>query len=131
MKHLVARFCQWFGGVLGREPWYRLRCLFWTRYHIIDVRDETYEYGWLDADEKILRACFTLLCDFVEKEDGLAILRRKNDFDSLALPAFFEPYEEAKELYEWWQACGVKATSHKEQTEMLHRLIAIRGALWT
>jgi hypothetical protein len=43
-------------------------------YHWLDLRNPQYEYGWKDADSKILFACFKVLSDFVEGEQGLNTL---------------------------------------------------------
>ncbi len=45
------------------------------RYHYLDLRQnrkglDYYQYGWIDADTKLLYACFNILVDFIEKEHG-------------------------------------------------------------
>lgn len=36
--------------------------------------------AWCDVDYKMLHACFDLLCDFVEKEHGLAVLKYQFEY---------------------------------------------------
>ena len=76
---------------------------------------------WCDVDYKMIHACFDLLCDFVEKEQGLVVLKDqwdhyKNLKWSEAKQQGYEnkaavnnvmqsrrwDYEEVLDLYTWW-----------------------------
>ena len=64
------------------EPIYWIKChtISKYKYHLIDIREplkdnfgfpptkETYRYGWIDADTKMIFALFKIFNDFVEKE---------------------------------------------------------------
>jgi hypothetical protein len=79
------------------------------------------EVPWVDRDFLMLHACFQILKDFVEEEDGL------NHADDDEFNA------EVKELYDWWcrQDYGTQEIADKKDIEMLDRLIKIRCQLWT
>lgn len=70
-----------------------------------------------DRDIIMLHACFQILVDFVEKENGLEY-------------GYEEDRAEMKELYKWW-----KNRDHEEDEDaanvQLERLIKIRESLWT
>ncbi len=87
-----------------RAAWARVRDLpYWlrthtiNRYHLIDIRDKGeghgYRWGWIDRDEVMLLACFTVLRDFVEKEKPFGRMDSDKECPALA---------EIKDLYEWW-----------------------------
>jgi hypothetical protein len=158
------------------------------RYHLVDTGLEP---GYYDADTLMLHACFSLLCRYVEKEQGgvekleswgkkLATAPDKN------APEGWQESQAANEmgaaeLYRWWKEkrpadqarenelvhalysgrklfvkpvegtdlVEVLPTEHgdkislrdelwtlqdtiqREEQEMLHRLMDIRGGLWT
>lgn len=141
------------------EPYYRFTGwtpIYWLRthlvpghrYHIVNLKKTPYPYnwGWLDRDEAILIASFRLLQDFIEKEN--------HGFDSperqeiLCKDDHFNFSERAKaeleilDLYDWWMnkrptqieqgdAEWLNFGQPKEDNEKLHRLIELRGYLWT
>jgi len=140
-----------------RAAWARVRELpYWlrthtiNRYHLIDIRDKGeghgYRWGWLDRDEVMLLACFTVLRDFVEKEEP---------FEDGSAPESDPAMAEIKDLYEWWMrgrkaehdavhaeippAAVVQADSDYQRTAALDdrddaqllRLMAVRRFLWT
>lgn len=116
----------WLGDI-----WYWIRCHTYDRFHIIDLRDRGeghgYKWGWMDRDHQMLIACFTLLRDFVEKEDP--------DVGLVGPEAYFEAghvYQEGeqeaveqqishgkeiRELYEWW--VEGRAKEHAEVSAMI------------
>jgi len=79
---------------------------------------------WIDKDIIMLHACFQCLVDYIEVEEGLVYLSYS------AHKGFID---EAKALYKWWQErLKVEDFDDMEKdTEMLLRLIKIRGGLWT
>jgi hypothetical protein len=79
--------------------------------------------GWIDRDMIMLHACFQLLVDFIEKENGLEYCNYEHHKESI---------DEAKYLYDWWKAnVNIVTIDDKVADEHLMRLIKIRGFLWT
>ncbi len=79
--------------------------------------------GWVDRDMIMLHACFQLLVDFVEKEDGLKHCNyehHKKEIDKL------------QKLYDWWQKekDTVDFQNTKAQKQLV-KLIKMRYFLWT
>jgi hypothetical protein len=78
---------------------------------------------WVDKDMIMLHACFQLLVDFVEKEDGL---------EHTNYEYYKEIIDEAKYLYDWWKENSeIISIDNKVADENLMRLVKIRGFLWT
>lgn len=131
------------------EVYYWLRTHTVHRYHIIDIRGEDgYTWGWIDRDHAILLACFKLLRDFVENENptvGLGGIEAyawegmsAGELEGLAAQVARE--KEVRALYVWWtvERKKEKEADHdeydwqdKRDDEMLLRLMAVRGSLWT
>ena len=97
----------------------------------------TLSEDWSDKDMVILHACFQILTDCIEKEQ---LFTGHIDWtnDELHINA----KKEILELYEWWNERVKKEQDdeidpiwtekqHEQDTEMLIRLIKIRGFLWT
>jgi len=134
-----------------KDHWYDLKCWAWYRYST--VKPSSLEgHGWVDRDELMLHCAFQCLVDFVEKEerpnpcenfetykqlwgtdevrvnssisDDFLLSRRQRDLEMLA-------------LYNWWKVDYPKLTdtlrndTYEEINKMFHRLIEIRGYLWT
>jgi len=83
----------------------------------------TVKEGWVDRDMIMLHACFQLLTDFVEKEDGLVhsnYVEHKETIDELT------------ELYTWWKSSYTSVTiDDVVADENLARLVKHRSFLWT
>lgn len=76
--------------------------------------------GWVDRDMLMLHACFQILVDFVEKEDGL------NQWGNN------EVVSELKHLYNWWKKdLHYNIFEYKEAQAHLIRLINVREFLWS
>ena len=79
---------------------------------------------WVDRDCVMLHACFQLLVDYVEKENGLKHCNYETHNESI---------DELSFLYKWWK----KRRKHiyllegEEDQKMIERLIKIREFLWT
>ncbi len=101
------------------------------------LKIETLNGGWTDKDVVMLHACFQLLTDCVEKEN---LLTGHTDWN------YDEAHRQAKkeilELHHWWKERVVEEQNenldpiwtknqHQKDTEMLIRLIKVRGYLWT
>jgi len=131
----------WFRNLLRRlhDAWYWLRCRLWHRYNVVICR--ALPPTWCDRDYLLLFAAFQLLEDFVKQEQPWEFAG-----DVLAVYAecgaeYAREREAAwitiRELYAWWQHRKVadKADSdhdnYDEDSAMLHKLISVRGCLWT
>lgn len=142
------------------QPFYWLRAHTYNRYHIVDCgrRDNPtgYRWGWTDVDSLLLYASFELLRRFVHDEDGLdqlalqgATFRVDAEKRPESHAALMEVagrrdaiYKEVKLLYDWWTIYRKEEHNlfndgthrdrlHEKDTEMLCRLMRVRGALWT
>jgi len=76
--------------------------------------------NWVDRDEIMLCACFQILSDFIEKEDGLNHCNYEAHKDFV---------DEARFLQDWFNKR--EDINHEEDTQMLSRLMKIRTGLWT
>lgn len=106
---IPGRIFQWSGFL--PDLWYYLKCRFWRHYNRVEI--PTLRPTWNEWDERILHAAFTLLVDFIEKDNGgqwsAEDIRKelaKPDQDEMhtywatdALPRAVE--QEA--LYAWWK----------------------------
>lgn len=111
------------------------RVTYWfTRPHMLDMRCPANDYsgGHMDADYHILFACFNRFAQFMEKERPLDLFTFTYDKTARHLGS------ELTALYKWWtvdrpnelRTLGIVEQEGKDQ-QMLERLIAIRGWLWT
>lgn len=123
------------------EPWYWLKCRLFHRYNVIVCR----KLGptWVDRDHLMFHAAFQCLVDYVEKEDPEAATQTWNDVYKLyrtpngdgnnhnQAKKRADDYMVIKKLYHWYKKLDPYDNDHQKQNEMLHRLIDIRGYLWT
>jgi hypothetical protein len=81
---------------------------------------------WVDRDEIMLHACFQILKDFIEKENGDTHCNYEAHKDRI---------DEIRFLNNWWaDRCKrevFKVDYEIEDNEMLSRLMKIRLFLWT
>lgn len=83
----------------------------------------TAKEAWIDRDMIMLHACFQLLVDFVEKEDGL---------NHWSYESYKEPMDELRCLYDWWKENKNTISIDDEVAdENLIRLVKLKGYLWT
>lgn len=86
----------------------------------------TCKTNWVDRDAVMLHACFQILQDFVEKENGDTHCDYETHKDFV---------DEVRELYNWWLGRKNRdedyANNMYEDDEMLLRLMKIRTGLWT
>ncbi len=155
---LPTLFTGWWRRLV-KEPWYWVRTHTYNRYHIIDMRypRNGYEWGWLDRDRAILFASFAVLVDFVEKEYPGYVNWESDDEHKKAREEFIELYNwwtagrkvehdaHDKRLNEHYGNRPFREVAKadrdrlhemsdaldKKDQEMLHRLIEVRGVLWT
>jgi hypothetical protein len=167
------------------KPFYWLRCHTFTKYHMIDCRNDYYDagggytWGWHDRTEILLIANFNILAEFIELEHPNKFINWESDDDHshawsemndlynwwkngrraerTALYAILNeiPYNDFEDMFEpapdesggekYWrmkpfsnQQQDMYDRYHKEETRLeqkdqdnLHRLIEIRGYMWT
>lgn len=136
------------------QPFYWLRCHVWDRYHVVrcDRNPDGYHWGWRDVDSLMLYANFELLRRFVEDEDGLKMLEfqgpaMRADAELLGATPELEAaaaerdriYREVWSLWYWWTVERPSRTEtvwesdvhYEKDTDMLVRLMRVRGSLWT
>jgi len=78
---------------------------------------------WVDRDFLMLCACFQLLEDWVEKENGLT---------EWAHEEYTEPMSILKGLYDWWQENKESVSIDEEELQLkLEQLVKLRNYLWT
>lgn len=84
---------------------------------------------WVDRDIIMLHACFQLLEDYIEKEDGL---------NHACAETYKALNAELSELNNWWRERkktitnpSTKSFESQKDDEMLARLIKHRTFLWT
>lgn len=80
---------------------------------------------WVDRDEIMLHACFQILVDYIEIENGDVHCNYEAHKDFI---------DEIRFLYKWWKKRIKVKNSYeymKEDNKMLKRLIKIRCSLWT
>lgn len=85
---------------------------------------------WVDKDVVLLHACFQLLTDYVENEETSV----PTDWEQSA--EFQKAKAEIDFLYEWWRTRPedldeLDRRQFEIDSEMLIRLVRIRGYLWT
>jgi len=124
-----------------KNLFYWIRCHTYNRYHILKLQSPRYKWGWCDAVEQIMIASFTVLVNFVEKEEAFT---SHIDWDSDYEHACAK--NEMMELYNWWKVerweeekeletdCAYFAIDEKlkkKDDEMFHRLVNVRHYMWT
>ena len=107
--------------------------------HKLKIR--TLDRDYCDRDVLFLHACFQVLSDFVEKE----LEPYEEKFGTEHEERWGKAFSEMRELLKWWKdwnAPGRRFKTTQELTdwykngelrekEMLHRLVAVRGYMWT
>ena len=92
------------------------------------LKIQTLDSRWHDKDNVMLHAAFQCLVDFIEKEKPDEIV----DWEGTGSEAY-TAWNEMNVLYAWWKArpAGWSDDTYEEDQIMLHRLVEIRGFLWT
>lgn len=122
----------------------------WVRRHWnFSIRDPKnivriptlYRGHWIDADLRLLHAAFTLLVEYVEKEQGGVSDYQKYIDELNAEPGNCRGQVEAEKellfLYQWWKQQnyedweGSRRETYTKNTQMLIRLCRARGRMWT
>ena len=120
--------------------WFRSHT--YRRYHLLDLRNskQGYKWGYCDPSEKILYACFKILCDFVENDMKYVCYYAEATKQT---PEWNKREEEKEilELYKWWTESRPQEIEDVnyfypfegpcKDDVMLERLMKIRNYLWT
>lgn len=141
--------------VLDLRWWFTYRFNPKCKYHLIDTKLEP---GYADSDYRMLHGMFALLVDFVEVElAGMHQMSHKEAGNKYRDPASGLEYlkwemtlpgrqglnaKEQMALYMWWTVDRPKRETDNytfekqdkerdEDTDMLVRLVKVRGAMWT
>ncbi len=91
---------------------------------------QSLDEGWTDKDVVMLHACFQLLTDYVEKEEKTIPTDWEQSSEHKSVKA------EIDVLYEWWSnrpkdTNELDRLQFETDSEMLIRLVKVRGYLWT
>jgi hypothetical protein len=120
------------------------------RYHMLDLRQPNYRYGWCDVDYRLGFAMFNLLNQFVDHELEHKFCPPETDTDDWSV-AHRKTHEEIRALHHWWnverrelqkqiddlssdqreQRWKLEDMMDKKTTEMMIRLVKVREYLWT
>jgi hypothetical protein len=125
---------------LVKEPWYWLKCRVWHRWNVVVCR--SLPPTWNDRDQVMLHAAFQLLSDFIEREQPeqatMSAQELADHYDEV-YDSYYGPVDtrrssmwlEIQHLYAWWHQRKDDYGDRKEDDAMFHRLIDVRGNLWT
>lgn len=118
--------------------WY-VRGILWDRHNV--VKCKKLPPTWCDRDYVLLHAAFQCLTDFIEleqpwqfKASDEEIRKAYEDCPELA-EREVKDWEELRSLYKWWanytEHSPREERRYDEATQMLHKLINLRGYMWT
>ena len=93
---------------------------------------------WCDRDYLLLYAAFQLLEDFIEKEEpwefaGDVYATYVTDCSEDYSRERAAEWQKVRDLYAWWKdrKYNDDHDDYEEDSKMLHKLIDVRGNLWT
>ena len=120
---------------LVSDPYYWVKYRTVSKFHVVDTGLEP---GYYDKDHLMIHACFTLLVQFVEKEQPYYYDDPPMESDPEWDPKHYKEKTEIMELYNWWKNRPKgehnyenSLAAHEEDQRQLHRLIDIRPRMWT
>lgn len=150
---LTETFPPFFYGRLRplKDAWYWFKSNTFRRHHLLDLRNPSYKWGWVDVSEAILYANCNLLQKFMEVEKPWERIDWQSD------DGHSEAWYEISAIYQWWteardedrrklermydlagrdrkkvlEAAQFEADMQLREDKMLHRLINVRHYLWT
>jgi len=118
------------------NAWYWLKCRLWHRYNVVVCR--ALPPTWHDRDYLLLYAAFQILEDFVQKEQpwefaGDVYATYVTDCGEKFACDRAAEWQTIRDLLAWWRSRknDDEHDDYYEDTAMLHKLIDIRGNLWT
>lgn len=106
--------------------WIKYRVIPKHRYHVIKTGMKP---GYCDVDERMLQACMSLLCDYIEKEEGgedevaksIKYLEEQKALDPTYPSSSIDSLKEALEIYHWWK---------RERQDWIDYNDAVRGIIY-
>lgn len=105
-----------------KDAWYWVVChlLPSRRYHLLDLRQPTYKFGWIDSDTKMLYALFNILNQFVEGEMSHWYCPSEEDVQTdNHLLYQRNNWLETKAIHYWWNVERLRQMD--EHADLLHR----------
>lgn len=120
------------------DAWYWFRCHTYNRYHMLDLRQPDYRYGWRDVDNKMLYAIFNLLGEFLNKEKPYDLAQDYTEEEIEAdegMKLQHASRKEAKFLYRWWthgrgEREGERSRCAKEWHDMMEKKDPLTQEAW-
>lgn len=87
--------------------WIKCHTLPSYRFHMIDIRDKNYRYGYQDTDHRMLLAWMSLLTYYIEVEEAYCpeldhVYEESWDNGREIMKRQRSNYLEAKIVYDWW-----------------------------
>ena len=122
---------------LSRLYWY-LRGVLWDRHNV--VKCKKLPPTWCDRDYVLLHAAFQCLTDFIEREQPWQFkasddeIRKAYEDCGVRAEREVRDWEELRSLYNWWKEydeASPNSVQYEESTKKLHKLVDLRGYLWT
>lgn len=126
--------------------WWFIRWETTDRYHFLDLRGPDYRRGYIDYDERFIRACFKCLEMMEEEQWGFkdlteADLVSKDEPNdpyaaqcNIGMRGQIAEYAEFKELLRWWREDRPKLANDPNQYDiedaMIGRLLKLRRGMW-
>jgi hypothetical protein len=81
------------------------------------------EQPWCDRDYLLFHACFQILVDWVEQEEGI---------ENWRFEEYQTPINTLKSLYDWWKSLDEEYDLAEDSAqEKLEQLVKLRRYLWT
>jgi hypothetical protein len=113
---------RWAGWKL-RDAYWWVRYHTINKYHMLDLRQPDYKYGYLEPDTKMLYAMFNLLNEavdtghlYIPSEDEI---QDAEDYERHALQCQRDEYLEVKAIHHWWNV--ERLEEHKAEKDLLDR----------
>lgn len=114
--------------------WYWIRCHTFTRYHILDMRNKEYKYGYADPRSLVVYACFKILVDFIDLEKPRERICLETDAKEGG-GHWTRALNEMDVLYKYWKEDRYLIEDYMKREDqdqvMLKRLIEVREYMWT
>lgn len=115
------------------------------KYHLLDLRNSEYEYGWADADSQLLYATMAVLENFIIEQNTASRLNyltenlktEKEEYIIVDSIKQIEFCNNLLEIQKWWREEFPKTHwqmedgLYEKQTEMIKRVIDLRAGMWT
>lgn len=116
------------------------------KYHLLDLRNNEYKWGWRDCDTQLLYASMAIMENFIAEQDTenhLIWLREKLLKDIECKDPFWKDSikfcEDLLEIQKWWREEYSKYEldfdrineNYDKATEMIKKVADMRAGMWT